>query len=219
MKFFTTFGNFLSDHLLAAVVWLVLINLALYALSGEDENRAAHKKPRYPFVLLLIVALLGGAAGGMIWAVRYAKKGWQKTRGNLWLILALLQEILVVYSVCRADRTFKGMLSGVGGDFLAALSWVHSVFGGAKTFILILLGVMSLLSFIVFGFDKHLAVKSKGRRVSEAVLITLTALGGALGSLLAMLTFRHKTRHAKFTVTVPVCLCVQLFLLAGILIG
>ncbi len=219
MKFFTTLGNFLSDHLLAVAVWLILLNLAHYALCGEDENRAAHKKSRYPFVLMLIFALLGGAAGGMIWAVKYAKKKWQKRRGTLWLFLALAQEILLVYSICRSDRTVLGMLSGVGSDFMNVLSWIHSTFDGARMFIFVLLLVMSLLSFLIFGIDKRIAVKSKGRRVPERVLIALTVFGGALGSFLAMLIFRHKTRHAKFTVTVTVCLCVQLLLLIGILAG
>lgn len=219
MSIFITFGNFLSDHLLSVAVWLILMGLALYALSGEDENRAAHKKSRYPFALMLVVALLGGAAGGMIWSVRYAKKKRQRRRGTLWLFLALAQEILLVYSICVSEQTLFETLSGVGSDFMDVFSWIGSALGGARTFILVLLIVMSLLSFIVFGVDKRIAVKSKGRRVPERALITLTILGGALGSLLAMLTFRHKTRHAKFTVTVGICLCLQLFLLIGALAG
>lgn len=218
MKFFTTFGNFLSDHLLAVLIWMILINLALYALCGEDENRAAHKKPRYPFALLLVVALIGGALGGMIGSMRFAKKKKQKRRSVLWLILALLQEILLVFSICRADRAFRQALSGVGSDFLAVFSWIHGALGFARTPVLVILGVMSLISFIAFGIDKRKAVKAK-RRIPEAALITMTVLCGAPGSLFAMLLFRHKTRHAKFTVTVGICLALQLFLLAGILFG
>lgn len=224
MKFFITLGNFLSDHLLAVAVWLILVNFALYALFGEDENRVAHKKPRYPFALLLILALLGGALGGMIGAMRFQKKKKGRGRVALMLILALAEEILLVYSIFRADRPFAGTLSGVGSDFLTAFGWIHSALGWAGTPVLVLLGVMSLISFVVFGVDKSIAKKSNGRksngrRVPEAVLITLTVLFGAAGSLLGMLLFRHKTRHAKFTVTVGICLCIQLFLLAGILIG
>ncbi len=39
----------------------------------------------------------------------------------------------------------------------------------------------------------------------------LTALiGGALGILIGMYTFRHKTKHKKFTIGVPVLLIVNI---------
>ena len=41
----------------------------------------------------------------------------------------------------------------------------------------------------------------------------LTALGGSVGSLLGMYPFRHKTRHPKFTVGIPVIFVLQIGLL------
>lgn len=43
--------------------------------------------------------------------------------------------------------------------------------------------------------------------------MTIAALGGSVGSLLGMYTFRHKTRHPKFTVGIPVVLALQIGLL------
>lgn len=40
----------------------------------------------------------------------------------------------------------------------------------------------------------------------------LAAVGGSLGALLAMFLFRHKTKHLKFTIGVPVILGLQIFL-------
>jgi len=67
-------------------------------------------------------------------------------------------------------------------------------------------GLLSMLS------DKHKARK-KLWRIPEATLITIAALGGSLGSLAGMYLFRHKTRHLKFTLGLPLILAAQLLLL------
>ena len=58
-------------------------------------------------------------------------------------------------------------------------------------------GLTSVLTFLLFGYDKFSAARS-GRRVSEFQLVLLSALGGWLGGLLAMLVFRHKTAKRSF---------------------
>lgn len=63
--------------------------------------------------------------------------------------------------------------------------------------------------------DKHKARKKKWR-IPEATLIGAAVLGGSLGVLLGMYTARHKTRHLKFAIGVPVILAVQI--VAGLLI-
>ena len=71
----------------------------------------------------------------------------------------------------------------------------------------VLLGI-NVLAFLLYGLDKSLA-KKNARRIPEKTLIGLAAVFGALGALLGMLLFRHKTKHIKFTVTVPVFLLLQ----------
>lgn len=71
------------------------------------------------------------------------------------------------------------------------------------------------------GFFFMLADKYKARkklwRIPEATLMGIAALGGSLGSLLGMYTFRHKTKHPKFTVGVPLLLAIQVVLLVMLL--
>ncbi len=67
---------------------------------------------------------------------------------------------------------------------------------------------INVIAFFVYGIDKHQAHYRK-RRVSEAMLIFLAVIGGALGALSAMLLFRHKTLKKKFTITVPILLVLQ----------
>lgn len=63
------------------------------------------------------------------------------------------------------------------------------------------------------GFALMLADKHKARknlwRIPEATLLLVAVLGGSLGSLLGMYAFRHKTRHFKFSVGIPVILALQ----------
>lgn len=69
--------------------------------------------------------------------------------------------------------------------------------------------VMSVIAFLMYGADKMFAVKDM-RRISEAVLLLIALVGGSIGALLGMIVFRHKTRHLKFQIGVPVILVCQL---------
>lgn len=60
--------------------------------------------------------------------------------------------------------------------------------------------------------DKIHAIK-KLRRVPEAVLFTVALIGGSLGIFLGMYTCRHKTRHLKFVIGIPLILIAQIVLL------
>ena len=65
------------------------------------------------------------------------------------------------------------------------------------------------------------ADKSKARknawRIPEATLIGVAAIGGSLGALLGMRLFRHKTKHPKFFIGIPVLLALQILLLVWLL--
>lgn len=61
---------------------------------------------------------------------------------------------------------------------------------------------LSIWTFLLFGIDKRRAKKEK-RRVSERNLLGLALLGGGFGGLLGMSWLRHKTRHLKFKLLVP----------------
>ena len=58
---------------------------------------------------------------------------------------------------------------------------------------------MSVITFIVFGFDKLAARRGK-RRVPENTLHLLSLLGGWPGALVAMQVFKHKRRKRSFVV-------------------
>ncbi|WP_442870534.1 DUF1294 domain-containing protein [Clostridium sp. NSJ-145] len=76
--------------------------------------------------------------------------------------------------------------------------------------------IINFVSFILMYIDKRRAIK-KEWRISEHTLILISLLGGSIGSLIGMYTFRHKTKHLKFKVGIPIILVIQLFVIANII--
>ena len=77
--------------------------------------------------------------------------------------------------------------------------------------ILIVLSVLNLVTFILYGIDKRRARKGRWR-ISEATLLWMAALGGSLGAWCGMRVWHHKTLHRKFRYGVPALLFLQILL-------
>lgn len=68
--------------------------------------------------------------------------------------------------------------------------------------------VVNLLAFAAFGADKQKA-KSHQWRISENTLLGIALCGGSLGAIMGMRKFRHKTRHRRFAIGLPILFLVQ----------
>ena len=77
--------------------------------------------------------------------------------------------------------------------------------------------IINVATFFVYGLDKRKARLNRWR-IPESTLLLFAAVGGSVGALLGMKVFRHKTKHRKFTIGVPMILIVQLALAAYLLI-
>ena len=84
-----------------------------------------------------------------------------------------------------------------------------------KVFIIYMLAI-SLLAVIVTIIDKKRAIKHK-YRIPERTLIVISALGGSVAMLITMNIIRHKTKHLKFMVGIPIIIIVQIALLVYII--
>ncbi|WP_297421555.1 DUF1294 domain-containing protein [Clostridium sp.] len=69
--------------------------------------------------------------------------------------------------------------------------------------------IINFIGFIIMLIDKQRAIH-KEWRIPEKTLIVISILGGSIGMLTGMSTFRHKTKHKKFTVGVPLILLMQI---------
>ena len=71
--------------------------------------------------------------------------------------------------------------------------------------------LINAAAFMLMLADKRKAIKNRWR-IPERTLILSAALGGSIGALLGMYTFRHKTKHLKFTRGIPAILIAQISL-------
>jgi len=77
--------------------------------------------------------------------------------------------------------------------------------------------IINLLGFFIMLIDKQRAIH-KEWRIPEKTLLGISILGGTIGMLIGMSSFRHKTKHKKFTIGVPFILLIQICLLIFYLI-
>lgn len=75
-------------------------------------------------------------------------------------------------------------------------------------FVLCALFCVNGVTFLAFFVDKRRAI-AKGRRVPERTLLTLCALCGATGGIVAMRVCHHKTHKPPFPFIVPLLCLVQ----------
>ena len=68
--------------------------------------------------------------------------------------------------------------------------------------------VVNVLAFCLYGIDKRKAFMDKWR-IPETTLLGVAFLGGSLGAWAGMQLFRHKTKHWKFKILVPLFFIMQ----------
>ena len=71
-----------------------------------------------------------------------------------------------------------------------------------KYILIVYLILINLIGFFLYGLDKAKA-KRKGGRIPERTLLWVARLGGGAGCWLGMVLFRHKTKHIRFKILVP----------------
>ncbi len=76
--------------------------------------------------------------------------------------------------------------------------------------LIVYVAIISVISIIVCFYDKKISKLNKvALRTPEKSLLILSALGGSVAMFLTMLLIRHKTKHLKFMVGIPVIMVIQ----------
>ena len=78
-------------------------------------------------------------------------------------------------------------------------------------FIAAYLFLINATGLVIMLVDKQKARKNQWR-IPERTLLCIAAIGGSIGTLVGMKLFRHKTKHASFTIGVPLMLALQIML-------
>ena len=74
---------------------------------------------------------------------------------------------------------------------------------------LIYTAFISIVTVIVTVYDKLAAKKRPKHRVPENTLLLLAVLGGSAAEYVTMLLIRHKTKHRKFMIGLPVIILLE----------
>lgn len=78
-------------------------------------------------------------------------------------------------------------------------------------YLIIYLIVINLIAFLVMFLDKRKAKYGKWR-IPEQTLFIVALIGGSIGAIVGMYTFRHKTKKLRFSIGFPVILILQILL-------
>ena len=72
--------------------------------------------------------------------------------------------------------------------------------------------IVNALGFLLMLVDKRKA-KTNRSRIPERTLLSVCAIGGSVGGLLGMYLLRHKTRHVRFAIGIPLMFVAHLAIL------
>lgn len=79
-----------------------------------------------------------------------------------------------------------------------------------KYFIIYLI-IINIIAFLAMYIDKKRAKMGRWR-IKEHTLFILALIGGSVGAIIGMYTFRHKTKKARFFIGFPIILIVEVLL-------
>lgn len=77
---------------------------------------------------------------------------------------------------------------------------------------------INLFGFFIMWLDKRKAEKGRWR-IPEKFLFIVTALGGGIGTIAGMYTFRHKTQKLNFVVGFPFITILEIILIIWLIIS
>ena len=75
--------------------------------------------------------------------------------------------------------------------------------------------IMNVAGFVLMLVDKKKSKKRHARRIPETVLLCIAYLGGSIGVMAGMEIFRHKTKHKRFYLGIPLTLIGQVLIIAA----
>ena len=76
-------------------------------------------------------------------------------------------------------------------------------------YIIIYVIAINLIAFLAMYIDKRRA-RNASWRIKESTVFTLVLLGGGIGGIAGMYTFRHKTKKMQFVIGFPAILIVEI---------
>ena len=70
---------------------------------------------------------------------------------------------------------------------------------------------INIIGFLIMWIDKRKAIKGSWR-IPEKTLFIITVIGGGIGTIAGMYTFRHKTKKLNFIIGLPLITILEIIL-------
>lgn len=170
-------------------VLVYLINMLLYrhTVNGQID------------VIVTIVSLLGGSAGMLLMILLFDRKAVKENMmSRVFIICIFIIQIIILL-----------IYKGHHAEHFTLAFWK---FFAERRILLIYLGIMNLVTFIIFAIDKANACVHRSR-IRIVTLLGLSFAGGSVGGLIAMYLLHHKTQKDYFTVGMPMIIIMQVVVL------
>ncbi|MFR5700999.1 MAG: DUF1294 domain-containing protein [Eubacterium ramulus] len=150
-------------------------------------------------VIVTMVSLLGGSAGMLLMILLFDRKAEKENMmSRVFIICIFIIQVIMLL-------IFKG-------HHAEHFTFAFWKFFAEHRILLIYLGIMNLVTFIVFAIDKVNA-RANRSRIKIVTLLGLSFAGGSVGGLISMYLFRHKTQKDYFTVGMPLIIVMQVVVL------
>ena len=177
------------------VLCLAGINLLGFMLQGIQvllRRRGGKLRLDIP---VMIAAVLGASPGILLCMLLIDRKAVKENMMCRVFVVCVLviQVLLILFFINHHGQPVNLALL----DFFAA-----------RPVLMVYLGLINGITLILFGLDKRRAIRQK-RRIPIVTLLGCSFVGGALGGLMGMYMFRHKTRKDYFTLGLPLMLVMQ----------
>ena len=183
-------------------IYLLAINAAALCVGLVDWRASKRGGGITPFVSIAF-SFLGGAPAMLVTSLaahgHTRKENVAQRFFAMWSLIAWTLALANVYGWHRFDC--DRLVDSLGHNHLPL--WIY-------------LGVMNVLTFVLFCVDKGRA-KKDAWRIGEGVLLGFSLFGGALGGMLGMLVAHHKVRTPYFRAGLPLALVLNLAVVAYLL--
>ncbi len=179
------------------IIGINILGFILFAINTWLYNNTSDKEIDK---VITVVAFLGGSLGIVLSILAFDRKGLKGGQKK-----EIMMSRVFIASLFIIQLILFLIIKGYIKSDISLAFW--NFFDNHKL-LLIYIFVINLITFIVFGIDKHNAEQRRSR-IRIVTLLTLSFIGGSIGGLIAMYLFHHKTKKDYFTVGLPLMIIMQ----------
>ncbi len=179
-------------------IYIFLINLFGFLLYIPYKSMRSGVLKSILILILYLIGICGGSLGLILAILIFDRNA---AKDGLSLKVFAFASFVIELALLLIFRKDMGSLSF---DFVR--------FFEDRPYLFVYVLSINLISFLAFGFDKHRANRDK-RRLKNGLLLGLSFIGGAIGGLIGMKVFRHKTKKAYYKMGLSLMILMQVLIL------